>query len=171
MQPDILLAKLRPGQEIELEAHAVKGTGRVHAKWSPVGTAWYELCPEVVFLSPGAAFAGADAVDFLAAVHPAGWDAHAPPGAPRAPQACFALAGAGDAARLTVANPRACWYCLERVRRLGGDPRWAGRVQLRRVKEHYLYTVESVGQLPPEVLFSEAVAILREKCARLLAQL
>lgn len=34
-------------QEIELEAHAVKGMGKTHAKWSPVGTAWYRMFPEV----------------------------------------------------------------------------------------------------------------------------
>jgi len=34
-------------QEIELEAHAVKGIGKTHAKWSPVGTAWYRMHPEV----------------------------------------------------------------------------------------------------------------------------
>lgn len=34
-------------QEIELEAHAVKGLGKTHAKWSPVSTAWYRLLPEV----------------------------------------------------------------------------------------------------------------------------
>ena len=37
---DILLAKMRPGQEIVLEAHCTKGTGAEHAKWSPVATAW-----------------------------------------------------------------------------------------------------------------------------------
>lgn len=45
---DILVAKLRPGQCIDLEAHATKGTGGEHAKWSPVATAWYRLQPEVV---------------------------------------------------------------------------------------------------------------------------
>ena len=35
--PSILLAKLRPGQEIDMEIHAVKGVGTEHAKWSPVG--------------------------------------------------------------------------------------------------------------------------------------
>jgi len=35
---DILIAKLRPGQEIEMELHCEKGIGRTHAKWSPVGT-------------------------------------------------------------------------------------------------------------------------------------
>ena len=37
-------------QAIELEAHAVKGVGKVHAKWSPVATAWYRMLPEVVKL-------------------------------------------------------------------------------------------------------------------------
>lgn len=32
-----MLAKLRPGQEIEMELHAIKGVGKDHAKWSPVG--------------------------------------------------------------------------------------------------------------------------------------
>jgi DNA-directed RNA polymerase alpha subunit len=47
VQKDILILKLRPGQEIELEAHAVKGIGKTHAKWSPVATAFYRLLPEV----------------------------------------------------------------------------------------------------------------------------
>lgn len=47
---DILLAKLRPGQSIALEAHCTKGMGKEHAKWSPVATAWYRLHPEVVLL-------------------------------------------------------------------------------------------------------------------------
>lgn len=44
---DIMLAKMRPGQCIDLEAHAIKGQGADHAKWSPVATAWYRLQPEV----------------------------------------------------------------------------------------------------------------------------
>ena len=47
LHDDILLAKMRPGQCIDLEAHAVKGVGSDHAKWSPVATAWYRLQPEV----------------------------------------------------------------------------------------------------------------------------
>jgi DNA-directed RNA polymerase I and III subunit RPAC1 len=35
---DIVLAKMRPGQEIDMECHAVKGVGKDHAKFSPVGT-------------------------------------------------------------------------------------------------------------------------------------
>ena len=46
----ILLAKLRKGQYIELEAHAVKGVGGDHAKFSPVSTAWHRLYPEIAVL-------------------------------------------------------------------------------------------------------------------------
>jgi DNA-directed RNA polymerase I and III subunit RPAC1 len=35
--PNIVLAKLRPGQGVEITLHAVKGVGKDHAKFSPVG--------------------------------------------------------------------------------------------------------------------------------------
>lgn len=34
---DILIAKLRPGHELDLKLIAVKGMGRDHIKFSPVG--------------------------------------------------------------------------------------------------------------------------------------
>ena len=46
---DILIAKLRPGQEIEAELICVKGIGKTHAKWSPVSTAYYRLMPDIKF--------------------------------------------------------------------------------------------------------------------------
>lgn len=36
-QDDILLVKMRPGQELSTEMHCVKGIGKDHAKFSPVG--------------------------------------------------------------------------------------------------------------------------------------
>ncbi|CAN0300960.1 unnamed protein product, partial [Phaeothamnion confervicola] len=47
---DILLAKLRPGQSIQCEAHCNKGVGKDHAKYSPVATASYRLLPEVTIV-------------------------------------------------------------------------------------------------------------------------
>lgn len=34
---DILIAKMRPGHELDLKLIAVKGIGKDHAKFSPVG--------------------------------------------------------------------------------------------------------------------------------------
>jgi DNA-directed RNA polymerases I and III subunit RPAC1 len=63
---DILLAKLAPGQSIELEAHAVKSVGKDHAKFSPVSTASYRLLPAVA-LSEEAPFEDDEARALVAA--------------------------------------------------------------------------------------------------------
>jgi len=44
---DILIATLRPGQEIDMLLHCCKGLGKDHAKFSPVGTASYRLMPDL----------------------------------------------------------------------------------------------------------------------------
>lgn len=49
---DILIAKLRPGQEIEMELICEKGIGKTHAKWSPVSTAYYRLVPDIKLTEP-----------------------------------------------------------------------------------------------------------------------
>lgn len=38
LENDILICKMRPGHEIHVFMHAVKGIGKDHAKFSPVGT-------------------------------------------------------------------------------------------------------------------------------------
>jgi DNA-directed RNA polymerase I and III subunit RPAC1 len=50
--PDIVIAKLRPGQEIIVTSHAVKGLGKDHAKFSPVATAGYRLLPQITIKEP-----------------------------------------------------------------------------------------------------------------------
>lgn len=47
IHPDIVIAKMRPGQEIEARCHCVKGIGRDHAKFSPVATASYRTLPKI----------------------------------------------------------------------------------------------------------------------------
>uniref|UniRef100_A0A8C9WFJ2 RNA polymerase I and III subunit C n=1 Tax=Scleropages formosus TaxID=113540 RepID=A0A8C9WFJ2_SCLFO len=43
---------LRPGQELDIVMHCVKGIGKDHAKFSPVATASYRLLPEITLLQP-----------------------------------------------------------------------------------------------------------------------
>jgi DNA-directed RNA polymerase I and III subunit RPAC1 len=47
---DILIAKLSPGQELDLKMHCIKGLGKDHAKFSPVSTASYRLLPKIELL-------------------------------------------------------------------------------------------------------------------------
>jgi DNA-directed RNA polymerase alpha subunit len=104
------------GQAIELEAHAVKGIGKTHAKWSPVATAKYRMLPEVVLLED----IEGDLADELVRTCPVN---------------VFDIEDMGPGERrATVARPRDCTLCRECVR---GDG-WDKRVQLRRVKEHFI---------------------------------
>ncbi|XP_060189048.1 uncharacterized protein LOC132617996 [Lycium barbarum] len=146
---DIIVAKLGPGQEIELEAHAVKGMGKTHAKWSPVATAWYRMLPEVVLLRD----IEDDEAEALVK---------------KCPVKVFDIEDMGKGKkRATVARPRACTLCRECIREEG----WDKNVALRRVNDHFIFTIESTGALPPEVLFTEAVKILEEKCERVITEL
>ncbi|XP_059666757.1 uncharacterized protein LOC132312408 [Cornus florida] len=147
--PDIIVAKLGPGQGIELEAHAVKGMGKTHAKWSPVATAWYRMLPEV---------------ELKQEVE----DEKAEELVKKCPVNVFDIEDIGKGKkRATVVRPRACTLCRECIRGEG----WEDYVALRRVKDHFIFTIESAGALPPEVLFTEAVKILEDKCERVITEL
>lgn len=144
--PRVLLARLRPGQEVELEAHAVVGVGFDHAKWSPVATAWYSLRPEVVLLRD---VKGQDATDLAADL----------PG----------LVTIGPGGVAMVADARDHDVLLEKVRRLSGEARWSGVIELRRVRNHFQFTVETVGLLSPREVFLRAIDVLIERCDHTLA--
>lgn len=146
---DIIIAKLGPGQGIELEAHAVKGIGETHAKWSPVSTAWYRMLPEIVLMGEIENEMAEKLVK-------------------KCPVNVFDIEDLGAGRKkAVVSNPRSCTLCRECIR----DAGWEERISLRRVKNHFIFTIESSGALPPEVLFTEAVKILEEKCEALIHEL
>jgi DNA-directed RNA polymerase I and III subunit RPAC1 len=135
---DILIAKLRPGQHIKLEAWCVKGTGKTHAKWSPVATASYRLLPEVSFKQK---VTGDLARELVA----------------KCPMGVFDIEDIGGVLTAVAARPRSCSMCRECIR----DPAWDERVKLARVRDHFIFSVESTGIMPPEVLFGEATKARR----------
>ncbi|EPX73352.1 DNA-directed RNA polymerase I and III subunit Rpc40 [Schizosaccharomyces octosporus yFS286] len=149
VNPNIVVAKLRPGQEIDLEAHAVLGVGQDHAKFSPVATASYRLLPTIHILSP---IEGEDAVKF---------------------QKCFPAGvidledGPDGKKRARVADVRKDTVSRECLR----HPEFADKVQLGRVRDHFLYSVESTGIMTPDVLFLKSVAVLKSKCMAVKASL
>lgn len=142
---DIVLAKMRPGERIDVALDAVKGVGKDHAKFSPVATAAYRMLPEIKLHER---IHGADAQELK----------------DLCPTDVFDIEDSGCAA---VARPRNCTMCRECLR----DEKWHGRVELARKRDHFIYTVESAGALPPATIVSEALNILSSKCATLEAAL
>jgi len=137
---DILIAKLRPGQCIELQCFVHKGIGRDHAKWSPVATATYRLLPEITILEP---FEDKEAQKLI----------------DTCPMKVFDIEDLDGVKRAIVANPRNCSMCRECIR----SNEWNKKIKLTRVKNHFIFLIESVGMLSPPILFKEAIGVLKNK--------
>lgn len=154
--PDILIAKMRPGQCIDVEMHAIKGIGSDHAKFSPVATASYRLLPTISILKP---ILGADAIKFQtcfpkgvigiapvtkkdASVNGSGYEGH------EGEKKAVVL----DAMKDTVSRE-----CLRHVE-------FEKKVKLGRIRDHFIFQIESLGQWDSDELFVESVKVLKAKC-------
>lgn len=65
----------------------------------------------------------------------------------------------------------ACVPCAVQVRRLLEQEKWADCIQLRKRKDHFIFTIESTGCVPAEDLFRMALDILAAKCDKLAGRL
>lgn len=136
--PEILLAKLRPGQEISLRAHCILGVGSDHAKFSPVATASYRLMPHIEIREP---IKGESAQRF---------------------QKCFPPGVIGideNANGAFVQDARKDTVSREVLR----HDEFAGKVKLGRVRDHFVFNVESTGAMTPEEIFFKSVRVLKNK--------
>lgn len=135
--PNILLAKLRPGQEISLRAHCVLGIGADHAKFSPVATASYRLLPLIDIKEP---ITGKDALEF---------------------QDCFpsGVIGINDKGEAYVKDARKDTVSREVLR----HEKFNGKVKLGRIRDHFIFNVESTGAMLPEEIFFKSVRVLKNK--------
>ena len=161
VNPDILLAKMRPGQVIELEMHCIKGIGADHAKFSPVATATYRLLPTIDIVKP---IVGNDARKF-ARCFPKGviglddvTEDESQPGTE--------LEGMAGEKKAVVKNTYKDTVSRECLR----HEEFQGKVKLGRVRDHFIFSVESTGQFESDYLFLESVKTLKAKCSRLKRQ-
>ncbi|TDH72057.1 uncharacterized protein CCR75_009227 [Bremia lactucae] len=138
---DILIAKLRPGQSVALEAHCRKGVGKDHAKFSPVSTASYRLMPQVELTEK---INGADALRLVEDCQ----------------VGVFDIEDLGGISTAVVKDQRACTMCRNCIREPGREK----KILLGRQSDHFIFTVESVGMIKPEELLLEALNVLAEKC-------
>jgi len=142
----ILLAKLREGQHIECDCYAFKGIGKDHAKFSPVGTACYRLLPSVRIT--GDLPEGKTAQDLVSLC----------------PMGVFDIEDGVP----VVKNPRNCTMCRNCIRHELG---FNDTVALGRVKDHYIFSVESIGAIPAHDIFIRALDVLDQKCEKILGAL
>ncbi|KAG5831625.1 hypothetical protein ANANG_G00305710 [Anguilla anguilla] len=145
---DILLAQLRPGQELDIVMHCVKGIGKDHAKFSPVATASYRLLPEVTLLEP---VEGEKAERLKRCFSPG----------------VVEVEDCGGKRVAKVVNSRLDTCSREVLR----HDDLKNLVKLGRVRDHFIFSVESTGILAPEVLVSEAIKVLMAKCQKFLSEL
>nr|CCA21673.1 DNAdirected RNA polymerase I and III subunit RPAC1 p [Albugo laibachii Nc14] len=140
---DILIAKLRPGQSIALEAHCRKGIGRDHAKFSPVSTASYRLLPRIEFTEP---VVGEEALELAQN---------------KCVSKVFDIEDIAGLPTAIVSDSRKCTMCRECIR----APGWDSKIQLGRQHDHFIFSIESAGMFQPQELLSEALTVLMEKCS------
>lgn len=145
---DILIAKLRPGQMIELEAHARVSNGKDHAKFSPVATATYRLMPniqitqdiydeyadELIMYEPG-----------VFKIVPLTDDSN------------------GHYQKAIVSNPYACTMSRNFMR----NEFLKNAIKMSRLENHFIFSIESVGMLPACIILAESLKILKEKAQNL----
>lgn len=149
LHDDILIAKLRPGQEIEMELICEKGIGKTHAKWSPVCTAYYRLRPDVRLVEP---VTGDDAHDLVKLC----------------PMGVFDIEDLGKGkVQAKVGDSAKCSTCRECVR----HDRFAEKVDLGKHKDIFEFHIESVGIYKPEQLLRESLSHLKAKASKWLEAL
>eukprot|EP00871_Galdieria_phlegrea_P004785 jgi/Galph1/5307/GphlegSOOS_G3905.1 len=163
---DILLAKLRPGQRIELEARCTKGIGKIHAKWSPVATAYYAMYPQVQLIEdirdteahqlvkkcPMQVF---DIEEVSLAGEQQAMVEH---------EESSSTKGSSSHVRAKVISPQRCTMCRECIREEG----WEKKVRLSKVRDHFLFSIQGTGCIPTDELFLRALNVMRSKCDILL---
>lgn len=148
---DILIAKLRPGQSIKLEAHCQKGIGKDHAKFSPVATVSYRLMP-------------------MLDVNPDAEVINEPGSVPMHPVRVFD-SHAGNSVKdlaekktkpIVLSRPRECTIC----RKLSEERRdtWADELVMARIPDHFIFKVESTGIMAPRDIVKHSLRILAAKC-------
>lgn len=140
--PDILLAKLRPGQEISMYCWAVLGIGSEHAKWSPVCTATYRMMPTITI------------TEDIPSEHAKKF------------QDCFApgVVSIRSDGRPEIADSRKDTMSREVLR----HPEFSNKVKLGRNRSHFIFNVESTGAMEPDEVFVKSINHLRNKARELL---
>jgi len=145
---DILLAVLAPGQEVILEAHCIKGYGKEHAKWSPVATSWYYFSWDPILVKKTCGSLAEELVRQLPGI--------------------IKLIGKKPFRRAVIDNARNHEILMAKYRRLSNEHKWAAVLQMRKVKNQFVFKIETSGAIEPWDIFIQAGSMLTTKIERVL---
>lgn len=134
----IPITKLGPGKRLKLEAYARLGVGSSHAKWQPAASVSYKFQPTVT-VSPNCDSCG----DCVAAC----------------PQKILKIQGR----ELTILDVDACTVCRECVR---ACPKSPPAILPERIRDKFIFFLQSTGSLPPAEIVRQAAQILKMKAEK-----
>lgn len=126
-----------------MELHAIKGVGKEHAKWSPVATASYRLHP-LIILNPAHPIPSHLAKKFASCFSPG------------------VVKVSKDGAVSIDANGMRKDSVSREVLR---HEEFQSAVELKRIRDWFIFNVESEGPYAPERLLPESVKVMRDKIA------
>ncbi|MFX0100506.1 MAG: DNA-directed RNA polymerase subunit D [Candidatus Hodarchaeota archaeon] len=144
----ILITKMAKGAKLVFEAYARLGLGRDHAKYQPVNKITYKMYPDVIIHQDkfkGYAQKGDNENDPIVKFCPKQilkWEK-------------------GD---LVVTDMMKCTLCNACIREPENAPE--GAIEIRTIKNKFIFFMESSGCMPPERILQEAIKIFQEKVGR-----
>jgi len=134
---DIIITRMRPGQEMEIELWLEKGIGSVHAKWNPVATASYYFDNHLEFDHQKLTLEDKEEIKEIL-----------PKGAIKIDK---------NSKKITQERSVSCTFsrvCCER---------FPGKVKMVKANESYIFVVETTGVMKATTALKRALEILRKK--------
>lgn len=139
---NIPMMKLGPGQKIRLEAYAKLGIGKVHAKWQPVSACSYKYASVIEIEDKKCDLCR------------------------KCIECCSKKILRVENGSLSVFEAEKCNLCGDCMKTC---PQQA--IKIERVKNAFIFNIESTGALPSGRIFYEAVKILKKKNDTFIEQL